>query len=157
MISKKLLIPAFVVVVGGAAAFGVSQAHAQAQGGMLSGLAQTIASKFNLNQSDVQSVISTYMQQKHADMQQNMQQRLKMRLDQEVTAGKITVDQETAIMNELTALKTKYATQTLKTMTPTERQQAFQNMQNDLKTWAQSNNIDISLIPFGFGGGMHRG
>lgn len=159
MPSKKLLIPVVAVIVGGSALLGVSAvANAQAGNSPFFGLAQEIASKFNLNSSDVQNTISTYMQQQHANMMQNRQQFLKNKLDQEVSAGKITSDQETAILNELTTLKNKYniGPGNFKSMTQTQRQQAMQNMQNDLKSWTQSNGINLSLIP-GFGMGMHRG
>lgn len=155
MFSKKIIIPVFAVVTTGVAAFGISQVHAQTNTTPFSGLAQAIAQKFNLSQSDVQTVINTYMQQQKQTKLQNMQNRLKKKLDQEVQQGKITSAQETAIINELQALKNKYSPSALKTLTPQQRQQAIKNMQSDLKTWAQQQGIDTTLIP-GFGLGWHR-
>lgn len=157
MLSKKLFMPVMAVVVAGATLFGASRIiQAQSNNTPLSGLAQEIASKFKLSQSDVQNVILSYTQQHKQTMLQNVQQRLGTRLDQEVSSGKITKDQKTAIINELETLKTKYNINSLKTMTPAQRQQAFQNEQSDLKSWAQSSGIDLSIIQ-GFGMGRHRG
>lgn len=124
-------------MVAVATLFGASRViQAQSKNSPFSGLTQEIAKKFNLKESEVQNVIKSYRQQ-----------RLKVRLDQEVSTGKITKDQEAKIINELETLKTKYNTDSLKTMTLSQKQQAFKNMQIDLKSWAQSNGIDLSRIP----------
>lgn len=157
MISKKILIPVFAVVIGGGSLLGVSSlVHAQTGTGPLSGLAQSIASKFGLSQSDVQSVINTYMQQQRQTMMQNMQQRLQNKLNTEVQQNKITSGQETAIFNELSTLKNQFNPGTFKLMTQQQRQQAFKTEKNDLQSWAQSQGIKVSLIPFGFGMGHGR-
>jgi len=157
MISKKILIPVFAVVVGGGSLLGVSSlVHAQSGSTPFSGLAQSIAQKFNVNQTDVQSVIDSYMQQQKQTMTQNMQKRLQNRLDQEVQQGSITSAQETAILNELSSLQSQFGPSALKSMTQQQRQQAFQTEQSDLKSWAQSQGISLSLIPFGFGMGHGR-
>ena len=157
MISKKILIPVFAIVVGGGSLLGVSSlVHAQSGTTPFSGLAQSIAQKFNLNQTDVQSVIDSYMQQQKQTMTQNMQKRLQNRLDQEVQQGKITSAQETAILKELSSLQSQFSPSALKSMTQQQRQQAFQTEKNDLNSWAQSQGISLSLIPFGFGIGHGR-
>lgn len=148
--SKKLLIPIVAVVIGGSAIFGIQQANA-AGNSPFSGLSHAIAQKFNLNQSDVQTVVNQYMQTQHANMQQNMQARLTNRLNSEVSSGKITSGQETAITTELQSLQSQFPMSSLKGMTQAQRQTQFQTRMSDLKTWAQSQNINLSLIPFGFG------
>src|SRR5690242_7699406 len=60
------------------------------------GLAQAIASKFNVNKDDVQKVID----QQHQDM-------MKQHLDQLVKGGKITAEQETKILAKLEEMKPK--------------------------------------------------
>jgi hypothetical protein len=157
MISKKILIPAFAIIIGGGSLLGVSSlVHAQSGSGPFSGLAQTIASKFGLSQSDVQSAINTYMQQQRKTMMQNMQQRLQNKLNQEEQQGQITTGQESAILTELSSLKSQFNPSSFKSMTQQQRQQAFQTEKNNLQSWAQSQGINMSLIPFGFGMGHGR-
>lgn len=156
MLSKKILIPVFAVIVGGASLLGVSTlVHAQSSSTPFSGLAQTLSKKFGLNQSDVQSVINSYMQEQRQTMQQNMQKRLQNKLNQEMQQGQITSSQEASILTELSTLKSQFNPSSFKSMTQRQRQQAFQTQQNDLKSWAQSQGISLSFIPSGFG--MGRG
>jgi len=149
MLSKKLLVPALVIAVGGSALLATSTlVHAQSGASPFGGLAQAIASKFNLNQSDVQTFMSTYMQQ-------NMQNRQKSHFDQLVTQGKITSAQEAAILAELATLKSQNTPGSMKSMTPEQRKQAFQTQKDTMTAWAKSQGIDPQYVmPFG---GMGRG
>lgn len=160
MISKKLLIPVFAVVVTGSTLFGLkATVNAQTSGGHFSGLAQAIATKFSLNQSDVQSAITAYMQQQQVNWQQNMQQRQKQRYAQLVSQGKITSAQETAILGELTTVQSQYSPGSFQGMTQTQRQQAMQNEKSTLTSWANSHGINPEYVmPFGIGhrGGWHK-
>ena len=120
-------------------------ANTAAQSGqsLYSGLAQALASKYDLNQPDVQIFITTYMQQRQEDQ-----------FDQLVSQGKITGTQKTAILNELSTAKGQYFPVSTKYMTPDQWQQAFQNELNRLTAWAKSQGINpLYVIPFdGMGG-----
>lgn len=152
MLAKKILIPVFAVVVTGSTLLGVSSiAHAQSGSAPFSGLAQAIASKFNLNTSDVQNVISAFKQQQRANWQQNMQQREKKRLDRLVSQGKITNSQETAILSELSTLQGQFSRSSLQGMTQKQRRQAFLNEKNAIESWANSQVPSINpkyVMPF---------
>jgi hypothetical protein len=129
-------------------------------GNFFSGLVQFISQKFGLDQTQVKSAVQDYEKQQKANrpmpsasqiqaMQQKMQNAEKKRLDMLVTQGKITADQETAIIAELNTLRTKYMTNTseqTKVETQTQREQNFKNMESDWTTWAKNNNIDPALI-----------
>jgi hypothetical protein len=114
-----------------------------------------IAQKFNLNQSDVQSVFDQYRQ----DRRSQMEAQFKTRLDQDVASGKITADQETLILNKRKELADNRASQmaNFKNMTQAERQAAWQKDRQDLTDWAKQNGIDIQYFFGGFGhmGGGH--
>jgi hypothetical protein len=128
------------------------------------GLVTFIEQKFGLNQAQVQAAVSQYKSQVKATITPRptqtptqMQAMEKTRLDKLVSSGKITSDQETAIINELAALNTKY---NLSSLTGTQRRIQMQAMQAELKTWAQSQSPSINLtdiMPFGGGFGGPRG
>jgi hypothetical protein len=130
-------------------------------GNFFQGLIQFIEQRFGLNQTQVQSAINDYKAQAKPSGSprptlnpEQIQAREKTRLDKLVTAGKITGEQETAILNELTALNTKY---NLDGLTGAQRKTQIQAMQTELKTWAQTNNINIGYVMPIFGGMNGRG
>ena len=155
MKSKIILGPIFALVVVGSTLIGAStMVFAQKSNTPLSGLAQALATKYNLNQSDVQNFISTYMQQHRGQSQVNMQQMQKKRLDQLVSQGKISNAQEVAILNELETLQKQLSSSSFKTMTQAQRQTVMKNDKNTLTQWAKSQGISPAYVmPFG----GHRG
>lgn len=161
ILKQKLFTVTMLVSVGLSALFVTAPAYAQGTGSggdnFFSGLVSFIAQKFGLEKSQVQSAITDYHSKQKTKNQINMQEREKIRLDMLVTQGKITTGQETAIKNELTALKAKYAP--VQGDTFAQRKSKMQSLQADLKAWAASNKIDMQYIqPFGFKRGMgHKG
>ncbi len=160
---KFLSIVAAIVLLSSTVATGVP-AYAQGptgnNGNFFSGLAQFIANTFHLDQNQVQSAVNKYKTQQKTNIQANVQNRQKSRLDGLVSSGKITSAQENAIIAELAALKTKYNPTDWKSLTPAQRKQKFTDEQNEFKTWAQSQGIDPTIImPLGgmMGGRGHRG
>lgn len=133
----------------------------QGNEGFFQGLMQFIEQKFGLDKSQVQSAVQQYQSQRDATItprptmtQQKISDREKSRLDKLVSSGKITSDQEQAILTELSSEQSKFSS--LQGETPDQRKVTMQTIQNDLKTWAQSQNIDpMYVMPFG--GGMHGG
>ena len=67
-----------------------------------------------------------------------------------VKDGKITSDQETAIINELSALRVKYNFESLKNLTLEERKTQMETMRNEIVSWSQSQGIDSSYVSTGF-------
>lgn len=138
--AKVAAASAIAVFVIGLSALGITQVYAQSNGNPISGLAQAIAQKFNLDPKQVQTTITDYRQQNRQN-----------HLNQLVTKGKITQAQEQAIITEIASLKSKYNLNSLGTMTPQERKQALQNARNDFKTWAQSQGINLPIFGRGLG------
>ncbi len=159
MQSKKIILAVSTAILMSSPFIVVPLAYAQdtntTHTNFFQGLIQMIAQKFGLDKNQVQSVVNDYKQGQKQNMQQNMQNREKARLDKLVKAGKITGDQETAILNELAVLRAKYNPADMKNETPDQRKTQAQSMQAEFKSWAQSQGIDPNIVgAFGMGKGM---
>jgi hypothetical protein len=133
--------------------------------GFLSGLVAFIAQKFGLDSAKVQSAVGEFTANQKAGgtprptlSPQDIVNREKLRLDKLVTDKKITTEQETAIVSELTTLRSKYPMDP--NQTPDQRKTNRDALLNDWNAWAKANSIDPAVIgPMGgmrFGG-MGRG
>lgn len=123
------------------------------------GLVDFLSQRFGLDKTQVQSAVNEYHTQQMQNRQQKMQDNEKKRLDKLVSEGKITSSQEQAIITELQNLRTKYSPDSFKGLTPDQRKQRFQDMQNEITSWAKSQGIDPKYVmPFpGMGMGMRMG
>jgi hypothetical protein len=157
---NRTLLAAMTVATIGAGAIGATRVFAATNTDTtmtnpMSGLVSAIATKFNLNQADVQQVFDD----QRAKMQTEHQQAKANKLSAAVTAGTITQAQADAIIPKETEMKT--FRDTLKDKTETERQAAMKTEMTSLQDWAKTNNIPTQFIPFGMRGGhgpggMHR-
>lgn len=132
--------------------YGASKAGAFEGTGMNS-LASAIASKFNLDQKDVQAVFDEHRNQ----MMKQHQQDYKVWLDQEVQAGKLTQDQEKLILEKRTALEAERAANRSahQNLSAEERKALMDSRHAELEKWADENGIDLQYL-LGFGRGMGR-
>ena len=163
---KKVILPAFTVTVIGAGIVGVTPVNAQtvtptpnvSQHNFFIEMVDFISQKFGLDKAKVQSAMTEFHDKKKSEIQQNMQQREQDRLTKLVTEGKITEAQKQAILTKLSSLKNKINKDTLKNMTPDQRKQYMQTQRDELKSWAQSQGIDPSILQPGLGrrGGWMR-
>jgi uncharacterized membrane protein YhiD involved in acid resistance len=101
---------------------------------------QKLSERFNLNSADVQKVFTAARDERYQEMQQEMQTRLKEQLDEAVKEGKITEEQKGTILKKETQIQ--------------EKQKELMELQQELRDWAEENNIDLSLF---FGHGPRRG
>ena len=160
MISKNKVLTAILVTVIGTFSLGVTQVHAQANTNPFSGLIQFISQKFGLDQGKVQTAVTDYKNTQKQQFKQTQQQNEKNRLDTLVKQGKITSNQEQAIITELTVLNTKYNPANFNNLTAAQRKQQRTDEQTEVNAWAKSQNIDPKYILPGFGRGfrgMHMG
>jgi hypothetical protein len=118
---------ASLILVGGVA-------FAQTNQSPNGGLAQSIASKFNLNKDDVQKVID----QQHQDM-------TKQHLDKLVTNGKITQEQEDKIIAKLAEMKPKFDA-AKSNSDETARKQAMDDLRAEMQQWEKDNKIPKGVI-----------
>jgi hypothetical protein len=156
MITKKIILPALAIaVMGGTTIWATNHAYAQSETDTIAGLAQKISQKFNLDQSQVKSVIDEYHQGRKQERLKQFQQNQEDRLNKLVQDGKITQEQKQAILDEFAALKNKYSPQSLKDLTPQQRKEKMQAMKDEIKSWADAQKIDLSLLKPAIGmGGM---
>jgi hypothetical protein len=165
MSNKTKIVSIFTIFLMTGSMFAVSKPAYAANGGFwggnfFSGFVSFMAQKFNLDKTQVQNALNDYQKQQKATItprptmsRQDRQAMEKKRLDIFVSQGKITSDQENAIISELETLRTKYNLGAQNNLTPEERKTQMDNMQNELKTWAKSQGIDSSyILPMGKGG-----
>lgn len=151
MITKKLILPVVAIIAaGGILTFNVSKVNAQTNTPRF-GLVQAIASKFNLDQTQVQTVVDQYRQTEKQNRGNEMRNNHENQLAKLVTEGKITEVQKQAIVAEITTLRAKYSLERSKNLTPTERKAQMEKHQAEIKTWAQSQGIDPTLVTLGKG------
>jgi transposase-like protein len=164
MTTKKIVLPLAVAVLTMGTLFVTPEAHAQGFGGgggnFFSGLIQFISQKFGLDKTQVQNAVNEYHQQNKANLTprpsrspEEIQASEQKRLDALVQQGKITSDQEKAILAELSSIRSKYNPDSLKNLTPQERRTKMQGIRDELVAWAKSQGIDSSYVLPGFGMG----
>jgi hypothetical protein len=113
-------------------------------------LVQEIASKFNLNQSDVQAVFTQHRE----EMQSKMESNYENYHANLVKSDKITEEQEQLILNEHKQLVSQMQSnmKDFKSMTPAERKTQMQAQMQSVQNWAKQNNISLQYLrPFGPG------
>lgn len=148
-IKKSLLLAGAVTSIGLASITGAAVVGAQSNSSPGNSLAQKIAQKFNLKESDVKAVID----EQHTEMEQQHKQKLEDRLTQNVKDGKITEEQKTKILAKLEELqKDREANrEKMKSEDKTERR-AFMNQKHaELTQWLKDNNIPEDVFPHGEG------
>ncbi|MEI8073015.1 MAG: hypothetical protein WCH00_02925 [Candidatus Saccharibacteria bacterium] len=151
--NKKNLLVAAVASVGIASVIGIGAASAHGING--SSLADKIATKFNLNKSDVQQVIDQSKQDNQAQMEANYEQKLQ----DAVSSGKLTAEQKDKLIAKHKQLIAANQTnrQDLKGKTPAERKSSMDAKKAELTQWAKDNNVPIEYLNPGLGGGHGRG
>lgn len=168
MISKNKIVPVFAVALITGSLFIVSKPAYAANRGMWGGnlfsdLVTFISQKFGLDKTKVQNAVQDFKKQKEASITprptmspQQQEDAEKKRLDPLVAQGKITQDQENAIIAELATLRATYKFD--QNETPEQRKTQMTNMQDELKKWASDNKIDPQyVLSFGRGRGMGEG
>lgn len=150
---KLVLLSSLIATVAVASVVGFGAAKAENNRGSL-GLADKIASKFNLKSADVQKVIDEDHKSHEAERKADM----KDRLDQAVKDGKITADQETKLiakLDEMQAVREKARTANT-TTSRSDKKAAMDKERSDFEAWLKSNNIPTDVVPM-MGKGMGHG
>lgn len=153
--STKLLVitaASSALLLGGGAAATRTKAAETAAAPPFSSLVDKIATKFNLNKSDVQAVFDQDRTERHAEMQRRNEEELA----QAVTDGKITAAQKELILAKQKEITAKMEENHAIT-DETQRRAAMEQLHADLTQWAADNNIDAHWLRFGGGRGKGMG
>jgi len=112
-------------------------------------LSQYISQKFSLDKTTVEKAVNEYRDTKKLSSsprptktEEQIVAEQKSRLDQFVKNGKITQEQQTLILNELSLLRSKYNFDMLKNLSIEERKAKMTEMRDEILSWAEANNID---------------
>ena len=146
---KKSIILASLAVPAIAVTMYLGAGMASAEGGG-EGLAARIAAKFNLNQAEVEQVFDQYHDERNAERQQDIADRLQEKVDN----GAITAEQKTLIENKLQEMETAREELRDQDLSREEMQTKMKAMREELKTWTESNGLELEdVMPFGMGKG----
>ncbi len=146
MKAKKTLLAASAIAVLGLSAFTALRASSTYAAANSSNLIDHFAERFNLNRDEVQSVFDEHRSAQRAEHEQVMQDHLA----QAVTDGKITQAQADLLLVKHTEMQTFMAS--LTDQTPEERREAMQTKRDEMRQWAQENNIPLQNLPLGMPG-----
>jgi hypothetical protein len=158
MIDKKQALAVLAVALTVAAA-GVGSVYADSEtkdaGNPMGGLISAIASKFDLDSSEVQQVFD----EQRAKMRAQSEQDFEDRLDEAVKGGSITSVQAELIKKKRAELE--QSRETLKSgmegKTANERRDAMKQEKDDLKQWAADNGIPVRYLMMVGGRGGRSG
>lgn len=152
--NKKLALAAVTATLVGSGLFATSTVFAQGtttHTNPMSTLVGKIATKFHLNQSDVQAVFDENRAQRQAEMEAKFEQRL----TQAVTNGEITEAQKQLILTKHKEISEKRQTemQSMQSLSRDERKAAMDKQRTELEQWAKDNNVDVTYLFGGLGDG----
>ena len=121
----------------------------------MSGLVDAIATKFNLNKADVQSVFD----EQRTKMEAERETQVKDEVAQLVKDGKLTQDQADKINAKRAELKAAREAARTSDSTKTREQMKTEMdaKRTELETWAKDNGIDTAYLRYVFGGGPGHG
>lgn len=156
---KTLLAVGAVTSIGlaGVAGLGVASAATttSSDDGGTSSIVSKLAEKFNLKESDVQSVFD----EERAAHEATMEQRMEDKLSQAVKDGKLTEAQKDAIIAKHKELRSEREAdrEAMESMTDEERKAAMEQKRADLEAWAEENDIPEEYFHLKIGGGPSHG
>lgn len=146
--NKKYLLYAIIPAIALTSFGAVAYASQEQNENPMAGLVSAIAKKFNLQESDVQTVFNEYRETKQTQMQARRDENMADALKKVVTDGKITQAQSDLITAKKAevdaAVKTLIGSSKTKVEVKTETKKIF----DALSQWAKDNNIDQKYLRF---------
>jgi len=112
-------------------------------------LIKNLAAKFNADPAEVEQVF-----------EDTHDQMISSRLDEAVADGEISAEQKTLILNKMDEVQAKIKEINNQEMTATERRDALESLHDELRDWADENDIPLMFLMGnrrGMGDMMERG
>jgi len=134
------------LMLGGVGLLTLQQVSALVSSGGYPAIIENLAAKFNLDPVAVEQVFEDTHTQRISD-----------RLTEAVSDGDITEAQKKLILDKMSEFETKVAAINDQELTATERHEAMENLREELKDWADQNDIDMPLLMMGGAMGGRRG
>lgn len=153
-VKKSLVVAGAVATVGLTGIAGLGVASAATDSGTAvndkGSLVDKLVDKFNLNKGEVEAVF----EEQRTEAEAKMQEKTEERLNKAVSEGKITEDQKAKILAKLAELKADREAdrETVRNMTDEERRAHKEQKHEELKAWAEENNIPEEYLHIGGGG-----
>lgn len=141
-----LVAAAAAVTIGGASIIGVNAVSAETPGDTL---VEKIATRFNLNQDEVQAVFDEQRAEREAERATQLSERLQAKVDD----GTITAEQKTTLEAKLAEMRDQHEASRDSDLTREELRDQHQEARDELQSWAAENNIPLDeLLPLQGGG-----
>ena len=150
-LSRSMLAAGVVTTIAVASVVGIGAASAQTDTG--TSIVDRIATRFNLNRDEVQTVFD----EKHDEMEAEHEQRQAMRLQELVDNGTLTAEQKTALEAKHEEMETKREALKDQDLTREEVRTQMETARTEFEAWAKDQGIDLDAIRPAGGMGMRHG
>jgi hypothetical protein len=146
---QKIALGVAITAISALSVLGTGIATANASGETLSAC---VASRFNLNQTDVDKVFSEFRIEERGERSADRSADLQTKVDN----GTITAEQKALIVSKIAEIEAERDANRNQGKTREEMREEMHTSRDELRTWAKANGIDESLImPMGGRGGGH--
>lgn len=154
MTRKSVVTAVAVLTILGSLTFAGTSAMAQSADGQASMITR-LAQKLGVPETEVKSAFDEMHKEHASEMKANMETKLSTL----VADGKITEAQKTAILAKMEEFRTEREQnrESFQNLTREERKAKMDAEKAELDAWAKSQNIDLSILPFGKFGEKVRG
>lgn len=141
---KQILLPAAVVTIIAGSYFGAQSVSAHGFSNDSSSLVQTLATRFNLDESQVKAVFDEIREQKKAQRQTQLQEKLQ----KAVESGKLTEEQKVSLiqLHEAHRAEVQALYDADSEVTPEQRRLLFEKFKNTLNEWAEKEGVSIEAL-----------
>lgn len=136
------------IVVGSLLAVSTANAH---MGGGSDTIASELATRFNLNEGEVESFFEEKRQEHKADMDEKRAQHIASLVEN----GTLTQEQADALTAKLDEMHTKREAVREENLSRDERHEQMEQLREEFESWAESQGIDLDVIHPEGGHGHH--